>query len=98
MTLILTVEQMLNMSQEQVIEAYRQGYQLEELAFPGIYPDENEIIPYSPRRKFGFASPILTEETDILTAQNGISISTGALLLIIGTIGLLWYMKREGKL
>src|SRR3990167_8520519 len=28
----------------------------EYLAYPGVYPDENEIIPYSPRRKFGFAS------------------------------------------
>lgn len=27
------------------------------MAYPGVYPDENKIIPYSPRRRFGFASP-----------------------------------------
>lgn len=26
------------------------------LEYPGVYPNENDIIPYSPRRKFGFAS------------------------------------------
>lgn len=34
----------------------------ESLAYPGVYTDENEIIPYSPRRKFGF-TPNETEES-----------------------------------
>ncbi len=26
----------------------------QQLAYPGVYPNENEIIPYSPRREFQF--------------------------------------------
>lgn len=32
--------------------------------YPGVYPDENKIIPYSPRRKFGFTSPMSEMVTD----------------------------------
>ncbi len=38
----------------------------ESLAYPGVYTDENKIIPYSPRRKFGFVSPI----SDIASGQS----------------------------
>ena len=105
---------------------------IQNMAYPGVYPDENEIIPYSPRRKFGFASsdktirlesmkdmsidqiiglyrdgyiledisptntPIIDVST-IKTAQ-GITISTGALILIIGVAGLIWYLRDKGKI
>lgn len=29
---------------------------IERLDYTGVYPDDNKIIPYSPRGKFGFAS------------------------------------------
>lgn len=114
----------------------------ESLAYPGIYPDENDIIPYSPRAKFGFTYPVPISETTnnientataviklesmkdmsindivelyrngyriedtypttsstIMTTQGGVSISTGALLLIIGSIGLIWYLRSTGKI
>lgn len=124
MALTLTLEQISRMSQEQLIDAYRHGYQLEELAFPGVYPDENKIIPYSPRRKFGFTSPT-SETTDkiiklesmenmsidqivelykngyriedtsptMATTQGGVYIGTGALLLGIGIVALIYYLK-----
>lgn len=100
----------------------------EYLAYPGVYADENEIIPYSPRRKFGFASNETEESLDeskiiklesmrhmsidqivqlykygykiedtsptIETAQGGIYISTGALLLGVGIIALIYYIKK----
>lgn len=107
----------------------------EYLAYPGVYADENEIIPYSPRRKFGFTSPIsdiasgkieeFLDESKIIklesmrhmsidqivqlykygykiedtsptieTAQGGIYISTGALLLGVGIIALIYYIKK----
>ena len=28
------------------------------MAYPGVYPDDDKIIPHSPRREFGFASKI----------------------------------------
>lgn len=28
-----------------------------QLAYPGVYQNDNEIIPHSPRRQFGFAQP-----------------------------------------
>ncbi len=30
---------------------------IQNMAYPSAYQDENEIIPYSPRRKFVFTSP-----------------------------------------
>jgi hypothetical protein len=30
-------------------------YNEQQLAYPGVYPDDNDILPYSPRRQFGFA-------------------------------------------
>lgn len=30
---------------------------LKGLAYPGVYPNENETIPYSPRRQFDFMQP-----------------------------------------
>ena len=108
----------------------------ESLAYPGVYTDENEIIPYSPRRKFGFVSNETEESLDeskiiklesmrhmsidqivqlykygykiedtypdtyptIETAQEGIYISTGALLLGVGIIALIYYLKNKGKI
>lgn len=29
----------------------------QQLAYPGVYPSENEIIPYSPRKEFRFMQP-----------------------------------------
>lgn len=107
----------------------------ESLAYPGVYADENEIIPYSPRRKFGFTSHMYDMSSDkieefldeskiiklesmrymsidqivqlykygykiegtsptIETAQGGIYISTGALLLGVGIIALIYYIKK----
>ena len=34
------------------------------MAYPGVYPDDDKIIPHSPRREFGFASPISEMTTD----------------------------------
>lgn len=95
----------------------------QQLAHPNVYTDENEIIPYSPRGKFGFMHPTDTTNgmtiklesmkdmsidqivelykkgfriedsapiSQILTAQNGITISSGALLLI--GIGIFAYL------
>ncbi len=39
---------------------------LEELAYPGVFSDENEIIPYSPRKRFGFTYPLETASDKIL--------------------------------
>lgn len=92
------------------------------MAYPGVYADENDIIPYSPRRKFGFASPMnknidiesmknmsvdqiielyrngySIEETQfptIETAQDGIYISTGALLIGVGLLVVTYYITR----
>lgn len=103
------------------------------MAYPGVYPDDDKIIPHSPRREFGFASPISEITTDkiiklesmknmsidqivdlykdgykiedtsptsptsptIATAQGGVSISTGALLLIgIGILAYLYIKKK----
>lgn len=98
------------------------------MVYPGIYPDDDKIIPYSPRREFGFVSPISEMEvtTDkiirlesmknmsidqivglykygykiedtsptIVTAQDGIYISTGAILLGIGLVALFYYLKK----
>lgn len=100
------------------------------MAYPGVYPDDDKIIPHSPRREFGFASPISEittykiiklesmknmsidqivdlykhgykiEDTSpispiIATAQGGVSISTGALLLIgIGILAYLYIKKK----
>lgn len=96
----------------------------ESLAYPGVYPNENEIIPYSKNKRFGFTSPdnkfiklesmkdmsidqlielykdgykIENTSPTIVTTQ-GISISTGSLFLIIGTIGAIWYLKTKGKI
>lgn len=107
---ILTLDQMRGMSIDNITCLYRDGYRIEEnLGYPGVYPDENKIIPYSPRGKFGFASDKIIKlesiknmsidqiielykdgyrieetlnPTQIKTAQNGITISSGALLLI----------------
>ena len=100
------------------------------MAYPGVYPDDDKIIPHSPRREFGFASPISEITTDkiiklesmknmpidqivdlykdgykiedtsptsptIATVQGGVSISTGALLLIgIGILAYLYIKKK----
>lgn len=103
------------------------------MAYPGVYPDDDKIIPHSPRREFGFASPISEITTDkiiklesmknmpidqivdlykdgykiedtsptsptsptIATAQGGVSISAGALLLIgIGILAYLYIKKK----
>ena len=84
MNKILTIDQMRGMSIDDIARLYRDGYRIEEnLAYPGVYQDENEIIPYSPRGKFGFMVPSETmSNKKILTAQNGVTIGTGALLLI----------------
>lgn len=110
-----------------------------DLAYPGVYPDENKIIPYSPRRRFGFTGAdkiidlesmknmsidqiiglyklgytISTTENAVppdgieqyerdrkygfagLGSQSGIYISTGAILLGIGLVALLYYLKRK---
>ncbi len=105
---------------------------IQNMAYPGVYPDENDIIPYSPRRKFGFTSsdktmklesmkdmsidqiiglyrdgyiledisPTNTQIIDVSTIKTaqGITISTGALILIIGTVGLIWYLRGKGKI
>ena len=34
------------------------------MAYPGVYPRDDDIIPHSPRREFGFASPISEMATD----------------------------------
>lgn len=102
------------------------------MAYPDLYPDENKIIPYSPRRKFGFTSPTTTYDTSntkiidlesmrnmpidqivelyrngyriedmsptIMSAQNGIYISTGTILLGVGLIALFYYLKSKGKI
>ncbi len=92
------------------------------------YPDDNKIIPYSPRKRFGFVSPnspdikiidldsmknmhidqivelyrngyrIEDSSPIIKTAQEGIYISTGALLLTFGAITLIYYLKTKGKI
>lgn len=116
------------------------------MTYPGLYPDENKIIPYSPRRRFGFASPthgasntkaidlesmknmpidqivglyregytILEENIvppDVIDdrerdrkfgfagqgSQGGVYISTGVILLGVGLIALLYYIKSKGK-
>lgn len=92
-----------------------------QLAYPGVYQDENETIPYSPRREFGFMQQNTTSDrsinlesmrdmsidqivelykdgyrietsqtSTIVTASNGISVSSDAILLI--GAGLLIYM------
>jgi hypothetical protein len=99
-----------------MIDEYKDSQQL---AYPGVYPDENDIIPYSPRRQFGFVQPNdmtlkleqmremsidqivelyknglriegASESSQIATAQGGITISGGTILLI--GIGILTYM------
>lgn len=101
---------------------------IENLAYPGVYPNENDIIPYSKNKRFGFTSPgrenekfiklesmkdmsidqlidlykdgykiEYTTSPAIVTTQ-GISISTSSLFLIIGTIGVIWYLKNKGKI
>ena len=100
------------------------------MAYPGVYPDDDKIIPHSPRREFGFASPISEIITDkiirlesmrnmsidqivdlykdgykiedisptIETAQGGVYISTGALLVGVGLVALFYYLKNKGKI
>lgn len=97
------------------------------MTYPGVYPDENDIIPYSPRRRFGFVSPTSgtkiielgsmrdmsvdqivelykdgyrIEDTSptIVSTQGGIYISSGALLLGVGIIALIYYLKSKGKI
>ena len=100
------------------------------MAYPGVYPRDDDIIPYSPRREFGFASPISEIITDkiiklesmrnmsidqivdlykdgykiedksptIVTAQGGVYISTGALLVGVGLVALFYYLKNKGKI
>lgn len=87
MNKILTIDQMKGMSIDDIVRLYREGYRIEEAAYPGVYEDENKIIPYSPRGKFGFMvhtshTPETMSNKKILTAQNGLTISTGALLLV----------------
>lgn len=65
---ILMLESMKDMSVDDIVELYRDGYIIED------------------------SSPT------IVTAQEGISISTGALLLIVGSIGLIWYLRSIGKI
>ena len=99
------------------------------MPYPGVYPDDDKIIPHSPRRRFGFASPI-SEKIDkiiklesmknmsidqivdlykdgykiedtsptISTAQGGIYIGTGTLLLGVALVALFYYLKSKGKI
>ena len=93
------------------------------------YPDDNKIIPYSPRKQFGFVSPAYDPDAKIIdlesmknmhidqivelyrngyriecssptikTAQGGIYISTGAILLIFGAAALIYYLRYKGKI
>lgn len=100
------------------------------MAYPGVYPDDDKIIPHSPRKEFGFASPVSEIITDkiiklesmknmsidqvvqlyrygyriedtsptIVTTQGGIYISTGIILLGIGLVALIYYLKTKEKI
>ena len=97
------------------------------MPYPGVYPDDDKIIPHSPRKEFGFASEMMTDKViklesmknisidqviqlykygykiedtspTIATTQGGIYISTGVILLGIGLIGLIYYLKTKGKM
>jgi len=52
MTKIITLEQLINTSFEEVILLYKQGYRLSENT--SIYPKIDDVIPYS-RSNHGFA-------------------------------------------
>lgn len=109
-----------------MIDEYKDSQQL---AYPGVYPDENEIIPYSPRKQFGFMRPndmtiklesmremhidqivelykngfriedVSQSSYTIATAQDGITISGSAILLIgIGILAYMYIRKHPEKL
>ncbi len=98
----------------------------ESFAYPGVYPNENDIIPYSKNKRFGFTSPgkddkfiklesmkdmsidqliqlykdgyKIEDTSPTIATTQGVTISTGSLFLIIGTVGVIWYLKTKGKI
>jgi len=94
---------------------------VQQLAYPGVYSKENEIIPYSPRKQFRFMDDKIIklesmkdmsidqilelykngyriEETspmhNIATASSDISVSSGAIFLIVAGILAYLIIKR----
>lgn len=65
-------EQIKNLSIDQLVELYRQGYTVRE----NIYPPIDDVLPYSPRDKFKF-----------MTMDNmGLDLGLGLLGIAIGLI------------
>lgn len=66
-------EQVKNMTIDQLVELYREGYTIRE----NIYPPIDDILPYSPRDKFRFMS-----------MNNNIDIGAGSLIVMIAGLAL----------
>ncbi|MFH1528698.1 MAG: hypothetical protein ABIG69_18985 [Bacteroidota bacterium] len=55
MTKIITLEQLINTSYEELITLYQQGYKLNEMTEVLIYPKIDDVLPHS-RSGYNFAS------------------------------------------
>lgn len=76
MTKVLTIDEIRNMSIDNIISMYRDGYTIEENVNNTVEENVNNLSP------------------KIVSAQDGINVSTGAILIIgIGVLAFL-YLKR----
>lgn len=69
----ISEEQIKNLSIDQLVDLYRQGYTIRE----NVYPPIDDILPYSSRYKYRFMS-----------MNNNIDIGAGSLIVMIAGLGL----------
>ena len=81
-TKIIDLESMKNMSIDQIVELYKEGYIFAE----SLIPSENTKEQQERDRKYGFT---------IQASQGGIYVSTGALIFGVGLIALLYYIRHK---
>jgi len=101
---IINLESMQDMSIDQIVALYRDGYIIEGL--PETAYTVHRQIKFGlmdEQKKYGFIGQesqggIENTSPTIMTAQDGIYISTGAILLGVGLIALFYYLKSKGKI